>query len=371
MKRSTVVSLSCAAALVAGVAATAPAWAAVKTLDGQTYAPFQPTGSVSYPQGIKRADDKGTFYIVGTINASDGSVYEGPVDEGATGTWTTMNVPDSWATSATPLNTSIYGVDNLSGDQTALVGSWAEGDLLGAGNQSFYYEGPVTATPDPLRFKQVQAVNNDGDPAQFTFLHSVSGGLVVGNWDMARDNNPAGHAFIYDPRSEEQIPIQYPKNERSYTHTAYGIWYNGGHSYTIAGGATQNKRVRDGRIFEPLGDGTLIDYNSRSGRFSNFTRFSYPGQIKGKTVVTHFEGIWSNGTGKYRLPATASTNVGGSAAVVTVRRQKDGSWGTAKWERIAVTGAKYLSTNDSVYGKVSVGIFQTGGDIDSYAFRAD
>jgi len=69
----------------------------------------------------------------------------------------------------------------------------------------------------------------------------VSGGLVVGNLDMAGDKNPAGYAFIYDPATGEQTPIVYPKSSRSLTHTAYGIWWNGGSSYTISGGQGLSK----------------------------------------------------------------------------------------------------------------------------------
>lgn len=374
--KSFVVAVGCAAALA--VTGVVPASAAVRSIEGEVVTPLQPAGADVVPQGIKRGDTKGSFYVVGTKDATTGAVYTGPItpgaQTGAVGAWTFMNVPAAWATSSAAVTTSIYGVENLPGQRVALVGTWAEGDLLGEGNASFYYEGPVTATPDADNFRQFTATNRSGTPAQFTFLHSVSGGLVVGNWDMAGDNNPAGNAFIYDSQSGAQVPIKYPKRERVYTHTAYGIWYNGGHSYTIAGGASKDKRFKSGRILEPLGDGTLIDYNAKSGRFSNFTRFSFPeqgGKAK-RSPITHFEGIWSNGTGKYRMPATviAKSGKGETAAIMTVRRQGNGSYGMGRWATPDL-GTELIATNNSLYNKVSVGIGDFGDGVQSYGFRAE
>ncbi len=370
--------LGCAA--VFAVTGAFPASASVRSIEGEVVTPLQPPGVDVVPQGIKRGDAKGSFYVVGTADGTTGAVYSGPMTDGAqtgaVGAWTFMDVPSTWATTSTALSTSIYGVENLPGQNVSLVGTWAEGDLLGEGNASFYYEGPVTATPDPSHFRQFVATDRSDAPAQFTFLHSVSGGLVVGNWDMARDNNPAGNAFIYESQSGAQIPIKYPKKERVYTHTAYGIWFNGGHSYTIAGGASKDKRFTSGRILEPLGDGTLIDYNAKSGRFSNFTRFSYPeqGPRKNKRLspITHFEGIWSNGQGKFRMPATviSKSGKGETAAIMTVRRQSDGSWGIGKW-RLPDLGTKIVATGNSLYNKVSVGIGDFGSGVQSYGFRAE
>lgn len=370
MSRTTFLAISCAAALAVSTAAVGSASGAVRPLDGEQVSPFQPVGVTAVPQGIKAADVNGSYYIVGTADQTTGAVYDGPIDQGATGTWTYMDVPDSWATSDSPLTTSIYGVDNLSGESVALVGTWAEGDLLGEGNASFYYEGPVTADPDATDFQAFRAQNRQGDVAQFTFLHSVSGDLAVGNWDMAGNKNPEGHAFIFNPDNGRQIAIKYPKNQRSYTHTAYGIWWNGGNKYTIAGGASRNKGWKSGRIGEPIGDGTLIDYNSKTGRFSNFTRFSFPARANGKAPITHFEGIWSNGNGKYRMPATATTKNGAKGAVATVKRTSNG-WSAPKWRTIAIEGSELLTTNNSIYKKASVGITQVGGEIQSYAFLAD
>ena len=48
-----------------------------------------------------------------------------------------------------------------------------------------------------------------------------------------------GHAFIYDVATSTFLPdIVYPG---STTTTAYGIWYNGGTSYTICGGYSQHR----------------------------------------------------------------------------------------------------------------------------------
>jgi hypothetical protein len=379
MKTSTgITTLLCAATATAlAVTIATPVASArpqAKQLLGTYVIPFQrpdsPSGSSTALQGIKGADTKGSYYIVGT-NWPDGLVYNGPINEGATtgdsGSWTIMNLPASWNAAVT----SIYGVDNLRGQDVQLVGSYNTGNISQNGVQSFFYEGPVTATPDPNSFSSFAAVNpKNGATADFTFLHSVSGGLVVGNYDFAGDKNPAGNAFLYNPDSGKQTSIVYPKKQRSFTHTAYGIWWNGGYSYTISGGASRDHSITKGHDGDPLGVGTLIDYNSRSGRFSHYRKFSYPAKKNKKAPITHFEGIWSNGTGTYRMPVTTVTSKGAVGAVATVKRAEDGSFGTVSWKLLDVTGSDTLTTNNSIFNKASVGVSDIGGSVEPYAFLA-
>ena len=363
------VSAVAAAALVATSAQAAPA----PTVDGTYVVPFQYTGTDPAPgksnalQGIKGGDTPGTYLIVGT-SFPNGFVYEGPIDDApsGSGTWTNMNVPASYAGSTT----SIYGVDNLDGSDVALVGSYK----TAAGSKSFYSEGPITSTPDASDFTSVVGVKN-GKPADYTFLHSVSGGLVVGNLDMAGDKNPAGYAFIYDPATNEQTPIVYPRTSRSLTHTAYGIWWNGGSSYTISGGQGLSKpAATSGRDGDPIGVATLIDYNSATGTFSNFKTFTFPKGIlpkKATSPLTHFEGIWGNGSGSYQLPVTTTYGKNGAvAAVATITRTGGAasSFGTPTWQLVSVPGAKEATTNNSVYDGALIGIANVGGSVKPWAF---
>ena len=62
-----------------------------------------------------------------------------------------------------------------------------------------------------------------------TIAHSTMGGLVVGNYDTRL---ATGKAFIYDITKNTYTNLTKPG---AVSITAYGIWYNGGSSYTIAG----------------------------------------------------------------------------------------------------------------------------------------
>ena len=198
---------------------------------------------------------------------------------------------------------------------------------------------------------------------------------MVGNLDMAGDKNPAGYAFIYDPATGEQTPIRYPKSSRSLTHTAYGIWWNGGSSYTISGGQGLSKpAATSGSDGDPIGVATLIDYNSATGTFSNFKTFAFPKGIlpkKATSPLTHFEGIWGNGSGSYQLPVTTTYGKnGGVAAVATVTRTggATSAFGTPTWQLVSVPGAKGVTTNNSVYDGALIGIAKVGSSVTPWAF---
>ena len=319
-------------------------------------------------QGIKGGDMEGTFIITGTSNVN-GVVYVGPVNHGftssgsGTGAWYVMNVPSSFNAAST----SIYGPDNLGNNMVNLVGSYVSNGE-GSPRIGFFYTGPIAnTTADSSGFTSYQGRNlQTGQLAQFTYIHSVSGGqsnaLAVGNYGFQGEGNPFGHAFIYNPANpaQPQIDITFPDTDK--THTAYGIWYNGGTSYTISGGV--GLPSGSSKYGEPLGSAYLMDYDSATGQFSHYQTYTYKPtgadkkRFKGKTLITHFEGIWSNGEGLYKLPATVTTTDGsiGSAVVMQVRRRGNGKFNTAaNWSTITIPGAS-LTTNDSIYGDTSVGL---------------
>ena len=372
--RFAIVIVGAAAAAVAFLPATA---SAMPLVDSGTYVvPFTytgttpPAGTKNALQGITGSATAGSYIIVGT-SFPNGFVYEGPIDGPATaqgsgpGTWTNMNVPASFGGSTT----SIYGVNRLDATNVALVGSYK----TAAGASSFYYSGPITSTPDDADFTSVVGTRN-GKPADYTFLHSVSGGLVVGNLDFAGDKNPTGYAFIYNPDTGVQTPIVYPKSSTARTHTAYGIWYNGGTSYTISGGqglSTPRKATR--HVTRTLGQATLIDYNSATGAFSNFRAYTFPKGLLPKSAaspVTHFEGIWSDDAGTYQLPVTTTYGKQGAVAAVAVVSRVGGATGrfaAAKWTVLSVPGAKGVSTNNSIFDGASIGIARVNGSVVPWA----
>ncbi len=71
----------------------------------------------------------------------------------------------------------------------------------------------------------------------------------------------------------------------STTTTAYGIWYNGGTSYTICGGYSSNSNAS-----EPIGNAYLVDYDSATGQFTNWTSFAYPNGVVGQDYDHAFPG---------------------------------------------------------------------------------
>ena len=335
--------------------------------------PFFYTGSGDFTdgfglQGIKAGDSKESFIITGTSNVN-GVVYVGPVNHGftnlgsGTGTWYVMNVPTSFNAGST----SIYGPENLGNNNVNLVGSYVS-NASGSPRIGFYYTGPLLNTVgDSSGFSSYQGRNlSTGTLADFTYIHSVSGGqansLAVGNYGFQTDGNPFGYAFIYNPANPQQpqIDIKYPDTDK--THTAYGIWYNGGTSYTIAGGV--GLPSGSSKYGEPFGSAYLMDYDSSTGIFSNYHIYNFKPSgsdkkfFKGKTLVTHFEGIWSDGKGLYKFPATVTTTDGGLGRpkVAHVKRRVNGKFNSsANWSPIPVPGTT-LSTNDSIYGDISIGL---------------
>jgi hypothetical protein len=228
----------------------------------------------------------------------------------------------------------------------------------------------------PVRARMAQEINPDtGKAAEITYIHSISGGLAVGNCDDFFDGQVAGHAFIYDTVTGLQTNINYPGTGKS--NSAYGIWSNSSSSYTIAGGVgSVGISEGDGRDGDPLGKATLIDYDSITGKFSHYQTYSFtkktllPKTLRRQVIVTHFEGIWTDGQGLYKLPATIATEDGQLAvgALATVKRNRDGSFGKAAWSVFDIPGTS-LSTNDSVFGDANVGLatYSNGGGTSDYA----
>ena len=191
------------------------------------------------------------------------------------------------------------------------------------------------------------------------------GDLAVGNADGPEGNLPlgTGTAFILDvsdPTNPQLVTtISYPSLPGSTTlsTTAYGIWQNGGTSYTICGGYSQI--ITSGSI---AGHGYLVDYDSATGKFSNWTSFDYPNGATGKTYDTHFEGISSVENGTYTLSADSvergSTNpLQGS--FVTVKRNSDGTFGDSTWVNLnqnVYPDTQGISSANSVYGNQVVGV---------------
>ena len=190
------------------------------------------------------------------------------------------------------------------------------------------------------------------------------GGLAVGNADGPEGNAPigTGHAFLYDIAQNTFLPdIVYPG---SITTTAYGIWYNGGTSYTICGGYTSG--ISQGQA---ISHGYLVDYDSATGQYTHWASFDYPNGLIGQNFVTHFEGISSAEKGVYTLSADSSQT--GSTSVVqgswvTVRRNSDGSFGPSVWVNLNDSHVPGVVSSNSVAGNEVVGVVFGPGGVTSY-----
>jgi trimeric autotransporter adhesin len=302
---------------------------------------------VSGWQGIRASSTGGEYLITGTSSAN-GLLYEGPIT-GVGGTSYSVNVPGA-------MTTSVYGPNDLGAGELQLVGSYKTGN---SEVQGFLFQGTTADLTQAGNYRTIDYPN-----AQFTYVHSTMGGLVVGNADGPEANLPigTGHAFLYDvAQSSILTDIVYPGSTST---TAYGIWYNGDASYTICGGYS----VVAGSS-GTIGRAYLVDYNSATGQFRNWTTFDYPNGTAGLDFVTHFEGISSTEKGVYTLSADsvqAGTSNAAQGSWVTVRRNTDGTFGPAVWVNLNDSTATGLSSANSVVGNQVVGIVLGSSGASSY-----
>jgi hypothetical protein len=318
------------------------------------------TQPVSAWQGIRAGDLANEYLLVGTSN-DDGLLYRGTID-GESGTSNTFLYPMSIAT-------SVYGPDNLGAGNLRMVGTYRNADFMTAPVtvNGFLFEGTTADLGTPGNFVTV----NHPD-AQFNYLHSTMGGLIVGNYDNINDHGLGGeplgpgHAYIYDIDNDTFTAIVFPG---AVSNTAYGIWHNGGTKFTIVGGYSFDVVNNFDDQNRPIGTAYMVDYDTATGLFTNWTSFNYP---NGTNFVTHFEGISSVEKGVYTLNAD-SVQAGSTAPVqgswITVRRNADGSFSTPVWVDLNFTGldpATNPTSSNSVWGNTVVGVVFDLSDPFSY-----
>lgn len=310
--------------------------------------------------GIRNSDTTGNFLISG-ISGTQGLLFDGTI--AGVGITKTVNVPLSATTTASA--TAVYGPDNLAGNTVRLVGSYNTTGTGLADQKGFVFEGTVADLSNPARYTTIDA------GGQFNIVHSTMGGLAVGNSDSSPSQGQASllaHAFLYDIGQKKFLPdIVYPG---SVSNTAYGIWYNGGTSYTICGGWSNDAVNNFPDPNQPIGQGYLVDYDSVTQAFTHWTTFQYP---FGLNFFTHFEGISSVEPGVYTLNADSaqagSANlIQGQGSFVTVRRNTDGSFGAGQWLNLDYPGTTNFTSSDSVYGNQVVGVVFSGAT--PFAYQA-
>jgi trimeric autotransporter adhesin len=360
-----------------GVAIVAPSGANVignpDPVEGVVYmnadgVPIQP---VSAWQGIRNnASVPGQYLICGTSGAL-GLLFEGAIT-GIGGTSFTVRYPGP-----NTIATSVYGPDNLPNAMVRLVGSYRISGTSNIFNYGFVWEGATNQLPSGGVFRTIAYPG-----ALYQFTHSSMGSLAVGNADgpkqVGNQTLPIGPgvAYIYDLSKNMFVTnIVFPSSKSD---TAYGIWQNGLVSYTICGGysplATNNLTDQSRPLTQ--GKGFLVDYNSATNTFSNWTSFDYPNGPAGISFITHFEGISSTEPGVYSLNAD-SVQTGSSNPVqgswVSVRRNSDGTFNKGTWVDLNFfpNSSGSITSSNSVYGDQVVGLVaQPNATPTSFSYQA-
>ena len=255
----------------------------INTPQGQIY------GGISAWQGI-RSLGSDIYLMCGTTdptaNTGSGLIYVGEINCQNDEVYY-LYVPNS-------LGTSLYGpnYDNDTGIYT-FVGSFLD---YNQNTNGFIYQGTLDSLTNQSNFKY-PAINQYFG---INYLHSYSNGLFVGNSGNSNKANETV-SYIYDINDLNNIKtlIKYPD---ALTTTTYGIWYNGNNNYTIVGGYSINAisidKIYTNKGINPIGSAFIVDYNSVSNLFFNWTSISF-----GDNLLTHFQGISRSQNGTYSISA--------------------------------------------------------------------
>lgn len=376
--------------------------------DTVVYAPFTSAQAnpdsllAAFLQGIKLnpyGPGGNSFLITGTTGSAIsapgiGAVYVGAIDDQSTdagsgsGEWINFNVPFDGA-----IETSCYGPDILSPGSgpgnignVALVGTWinANNTLLGwtyQGQLSTLADGSSSPNPNPSPFQSFQAKTAKNKLANYTYLHSVDGGYVVGNYTtlggpigVSFNSGPGAGSFVYDLENGSQKNAVY-KNKNYQYHSLFGIWSNEDGSYSVSGGGSTKGMARSfGRLEKSspdlvtglprdaaFGRGMFADMDPVTGRARRERYYNY-GNTKNSDTFTHFQGIYYAGEGIYQAPFDAVLKSGEAlVGIAYVKRRPDGKFSRdALWQVFPDQATGSLFSNDSVAASGSVGAFNNG-----------
>ncbi|NBS91604.1 hypothetical protein EBS67_16675, partial [bacterium] len=284
----------------------------------------------------------GSYLANGAVN---GMWWKGSLETGAGTTYQfSPVVPGQTITSSLYYgpNTNLFD-PTLGEGNIRIVGSYKYSGS--SADHGVMYTGPLSGTSNSANWTGNLDVPSlvAGGVVLNTIPHSTMGNFVVGNYDLVSNPNSTGNAFIYDISANSWTVLDINGSKTNDT-TVYGIWQNGigSSSYTLAGGSNSNGTKT----------AFLVDYDSKTGAFSNLTFF--PDNIS-TGPATHFEGITGR-NGGYNLVATTSNG----PAFVTVARLSNGTFGTATFTSIDYPGST-ISTGNTVYQNYAMGIFTSPG----------
>ena len=306
--------------------------------------------------GIRGVSNSSNVYITGAAVTSSGiysnQLYVGPITGG--GTYYTLNVPGSNS------STNSYSADNWLDTQVKVVGS----SVINGVTKGFLYQGPVTnnnglgtvgtAPWYDISFSKNGTVYN-------SIPHSVMNNIVVGGYQ-----DGAISAYICDisiPASPvcNDMKDAFPAGAGIST-SAYGVWWNGGTSYTIVGGYSSavSSKLTDPSIAVGV-KGYIVDYDSSSKKYANFTSLNWENGTTG-AVGTHFEGITIDLTkGGYNLAGEGIMPNGTiPVGLAHVTRTPSGGFTTSPtWVAVSYPNAT-TTTADTVYQNNILGVYKPG-----------
>ncbi|MDD3266416.1 MAG: hypothetical protein PHC75_04460 [Burkholderiales bacterium] len=331
-----------------------------------SYARFQcpGTNNVSFPgvSGVREVESNSSHvYVTGVYVQYGGNhsfLYQGPVTGG--GVCYKFNFPSG--VNRTVTSTSLYGPDNNGYGNVVVVGSYTTLESGPIAQQGLLYLGKADgSTISGYKTLYPQSlVTNVGESIINTLGHSSMGGIVVGNYDTSL---VTGKAFIYNIQADTYYELKKPGGSASLT--AYGIWYNGGTSYTIAGGYSD---VADSGI----NTGFITDWDSTNPTVvTNFTSLSY-NNMSPSVIGTHFEGITGDGTGRgYNLAADWNyPSQSTMPAFGHISRNPDGSFGTASWIGFNYYPGSTWTSANTIYKNYILGLFEAGTPTMDYGYVA-
>jgi len=315
--------------------------------------------------GIRGVNSSSNVFITGgTITSSkvySNQLYVGPITGG--GVYYTLNVPGSNS------STTSYSADNWLVNQVEVAGN----ATINGSSRGFLYQGPIANNDGVGKFGTAPwydiTYTSTGNPytgtAYSSIPHSVMNNIVVGGFERGAIN-----AYLCDittpaspdcnDMSKAFASLAIPPLSTS----AYGVWWNGGTSYTIVGGYT-NALTTD--LASPSATGVkgfIVDYDSSTKIYKNFTSYNYNNDTSG-LYITHFEGItFDTAKGGYNLVGEGMLSSGALAGgLCNVTRNADGSFTTSpKWVAISYPGATTTNYN-TVYQNNILGTYQPGAQV--------
>jgi hypothetical protein len=350
MNRSKVAALACSTLLISSLTGCGGGGSesiSYRTMSWPTAAESDVTTGLT---GIRGVANSSNVYVTGSYYENDenhGSLYVGPIGGG--GVYYTYDYPSPEGETVDGCN--VYSADNGAAGNVKLVGTYSL-ESTGAAAYGFYYDGPIPDGGDafwhPIDFPQSQAAG----PVLNTYPHSVMGDLIVGNY-----NTPiqGGNAFIYQISTGQYVGLVKPGSR--YT-TAYGVWWNGGTSYTIVGGYSDFEIDSGSEDEVQLSQGFIVDYDASTGAYANWTSLTAPG-----AAYTHFEGITSDGNGGYNLASSWIDPDGTIGAGFTnLPRESSGGFDPSQATWIAVDYPDSATTTaDTVFENYLLGVYTVEG----------